>query len=1622
MGVLTELFEKPVYGRLGSGRRADTPIKRTKYGPPGFGPSPQQGTMGRTPHSPTTPGMTTNSARASRPSRYGDHPDVPRDAGGWYSGPNRMVRMTHFAPDRVTGPVEIHTMHPWLQGSSGNWVWQTSGHHEVPDEPGARNLPHFGDVNGEYLTDAEIEMMIPREPPADPNARSKPKTGAKALTLPDDYDPTQASRYADNPEWEFVEAGRIERAKHEQTLRELHAERADQMQRKHDETLAELNHGLATGLSEDDPIAITARATLDTIRKHIEDRRLLAAGKPTKHFKYQRPNSTRYMTTEDDFHRALDENPNDHQTRMVFADWLQEHDDPRAEGYRALGMLARRPEAGGHGVDSQHFWGNRDVEHHLDNDKKYAHTLLPGDWFHQITPGVDTHGTDYWRLHNNRRQAEDEAALAFSFLGPERKQQILNPEPTQSARYQATRYMTSEEDFHRLLDANHDDHQTRMIFADWLQERGDPRAEGYRALGQLGLRPVFTKTKRSVWGSKKIEGHLADEMMPHQFDHYRPGLLHHDWMDLIPASGVDNQQWWRGRNTRREADDAAAHAFSLLSPQLKQEILNPPPEPTQSSRYSRSRPTRYMTSEEDFHRQLDENPHDHQTRGVFADWLEERGDPRAEGYRALAAIQAIPSASDSAGTFTHSAIPAGPAHHWSYWGHGPRPLEGRSRMDADRLPNDWLRLVPQQYPPWGTEEVMRGAMSRRDLDDAAAHAFSQLPEHRRQQLLNFGQPPTQSSRYSADRPEVTLDQFPDAVETDPRHLRPINEVIPEKSKGIEENMRENGWTGYPLLAVGNQALVGSHRLDAAMHAGLTVPVVFLDSGDFLEAAKRVHAIKPEINPHTATFGDIMIPDDEARLKIVTAMKHPLAIKIMQEEMKHNAKFGGKEGWERADWAPTGGVVSPEGNYARGKKPTRYMTTEDDFHRALDENPDDHQTRMVFADWLQERDDPRAEGYRMMGMTGKYPRQFLGNEHSDPTWYWGTTSNESYRNDPFYRHAMLDEDWMHRTPHTHPGNVPNFQEYWRHAPTRREADNNDALAFSQLPDAIKKQIAGSAEPTQASRYQAIRYMTTEDDFHKQLDEHPDDHQTRMVFADWLQERDDPRAEGYRALGQLRIPPWFWKGSKDWGYWQPLDRNDRHTGGTSDTHASVLPGPWYDSIPPNTGGRHVLVHPTRREAEDTAAHHFSQLPPAVKQQLLNPEPTQSARYHRLRYADEFDFQPPHAPSADPPAIVRPAASGKGPMHAPPGGTTSGGKFYPGGEFIPKEAVRGASPPKPAAGSGDDPFDVSPHLTPDEQRLERESQEYVRKHFTMVKSKYLKKNATFGADGFPVSVTLNTDEWRELIPGYTGTNSGAIHEAASWANKMLYKEALTQMRGKGNNKVMVLAGGGGSGKGTATGDFLVQSEYPIVLDQVSDNARKLADKFREAKANGFESEYVFVDRPPQGAAQGIIGRALNMRKEGQVARTVDIAHGLKANIAARRVALEVIRNHPEVPVSIIDNRGEHEGSRYNRQMITDRNEAAAYLERRLAEDEAALAGGLETKIRDSLVARHAAGEVPDDLMDGFLSSNWRSTSPATPQALPHARYASRATPVRYRPPPGSTWPRSPSPRPSGRSSSRP
>jgi uncharacterized protein (TIGR02996 family) len=133
------------------------------------------------------------------------------------------------------------------------------------------------------------------------------------------------------------------------------------------------------------------------------------------------------VTTENDFQRALNKNPEDWQTRLVFADWLQEHNDPRAEGYRALGSLRTYP-----------FWmgvekRRTDVSEHYRSCpfwtlKGTGGGHLPADWFALIVlRGKSELYAPLWAACRDvtRREAEDAAALAFGRLPDERRTELL---------------------------------------------------------------------------------------------------------------------------------------------------------------------------------------------------------------------------------------------------------------------------------------------------------------------------------------------------------------------------------------------------------------------------------------------------------------------------------------------------------------------------------------------------------------------------------------------------------------------------------------------------------------------------------------------------------------------------------------------------------------------------------------------------------------------------------------------------------------------------------------------------------------------------------------------------------------------------------------------------------------------------------------------------------------------------------------------------------------------------------------------------------------------------------------------------------------------------------------------
>ena len=138
------------------------------------------------------------------------------------------------------------------------------------------------------------------------------------------------------------------------------------------------------------------------------------------------------MTTEDDFQRMIDERPDDWQSRLVLADWLQERGDPRAAGYRAVAVQQRRPLEGekkhDDGKTHRTWWWYCP---HADSPAYSMHNHVPRDWFDLLPAGEGSES--FWPVHTatgglkSRRDCEDALALAFAKLPPARQAELLKP-------------------------------------------------------------------------------------------------------------------------------------------------------------------------------------------------------------------------------------------------------------------------------------------------------------------------------------------------------------------------------------------------------------------------------------------------------------------------------------------------------------------------------------------------------------------------------------------------------------------------------------------------------------------------------------------------------------------------------------------------------------------------------------------------------------------------------------------------------------------------------------------------------------------------------------------------------------------------------------------------------------------------------------------------------------------------------------------------------------------------------------------------------------------------------------------------------------------------------------------
>lgn len=142
--------------------------------------------------------------------------------------------------------------------------------------------------------------------------------------------------------------------------------------------------------------------------------------------------------------------------------------------------------------------------------------------------------------------------------------------------------MNEEAGFQAALDANPDDFQTRLAFADWLRERDDPRADGYQVMGELRLWPLPCDEISPPWviGKEGNDDGMDDEwseehrsiLLPGSWLWHIPRAHHHD-CDLKPVGVLSAVPWWRYRSSRCELEDTIATAFQLMPADERTAIL-----------------------------------------------------------------------------------------------------------------------------------------------------------------------------------------------------------------------------------------------------------------------------------------------------------------------------------------------------------------------------------------------------------------------------------------------------------------------------------------------------------------------------------------------------------------------------------------------------------------------------------------------------------------------------------------------------------------------------------------------------------------------------------------------------------------------------------------------------------------------------------------------------------------------------------------------------------------------------------------------------------------------------------------------------------------------------------------
>jgi uncharacterized protein (TIGR02996 family) len=287
---------------------------------------------------------------------------------------------------------------------------------------------------------------------------------------------------------------------------------------------------------------------------------------------------------------------------------------------------------------------------------------------------------------------------------PSGQDRARRPEPVRASRSPAGKVkysLADREGFEKRLAEDPFNHSVHGVYADFLEEQGDPEAEFHRWLWRNQVKPArygdyfrtgrgaagkargnrwwFAKGAASGSGKHFVESDLFDHIAKNNYENTQTTGYFKSPAEAFTALKTawhDRESFKKDMESQKEADEQAA----LADPRDL--------EPSRPGRYARKKsPRRYSREHQTFLAAMKRDPWDRKAHAAYADHLDAQDDPDAAFHRWVSATGRRPWKAEDALDAKHNYRFLSSGHH--------TPEE---MLDAEWLPGQDISSDPENIP------------------------------------------------------------------------------------------------------------------------------------------------------------------------------------------------------------------------------------------------------------------------------------------------------------------------------------------------------------------------------------------------------------------------------------------------------------------------------------------------------------------------------------------------------------------------------------------------------------------------------------------------------------------------------------------------------------------------------------------------------------------------------------------------------------------------------------------------------------------------------------------------------------------------------------------------------------